>query len=166
MAEPTGATTDVATHEVVPLDPARDQATAKQLLALQRASYRVEADLIGHDGIPPLREELPELRAAGLHWLGAVDGTGRLLGAVGWTESSDELDLHRLVVDPTEFRRGVGRSLVTAVLARADGRRAVVATGRENVPARRLYESLGFRHRIDVEVQPGLWVSELQRPGN
>ena len=49
-----------------------DEAIARSVLALQRESYAVEAELIGDDRIPQLTETLEELRAAGLDWLGDV----------------------------------------------------------------------------------------------
>ena len=42
---------------IEPLDLA-DPATAADVLRVQRAAYRVEAELIGFDGIPPLHEPL------------------------------------------------------------------------------------------------------------
>ncbi|WP_084959398.1 GNAT family N-acetyltransferase [Thermoactinospora rubra] len=133
-----------------------------RLLHLQRASYAVEALLIGDDRIPPLHESLDDLLAAPLTWLGAIE-EDRLLGAIAWEESPGELDIHRLVVDPSAFRRGIGRRLVEEVVRRAGGRPVVVSTGRDNVPARTLYERLGFLHKEDVEVIPGLWIARYRR---
>ncbi|WP_375430994.1 GNAT family N-acetyltransferase [uncultured Friedmanniella sp.] len=147
------------------LAPADDDVSASAVLALQRAAYRLEAELIGDDRIPALHEDLEDLRAAGLTWRGAFE-QGALVGAVAWTETSTELELHRLVVDPSALHRGIGRTLVEAALRRAGQRRTVVATGRANLPAQQLYAGLGFVHRMDVEVRPGLWVSELVRPGS
>ncbi|MFI6989954.1 GNAT family N-acetyltransferase [Nonomuraea wenchangensis] len=135
-----------------------DDPLGGQLLAVQKAAYAVEAELIGDDRIPPLHESLAELRARDLRWLAAFDG-GELSGAVAWAESSDELDIDRLVVAPSMARRGIGRALVEAVLARAGGRRVVVSTGRDNVPARRLYEGLGFTLLGETEVIPKLWIA-------
>ncbi|MEV4288860.1 GNAT family N-acetyltransferase [Nonomuraea bangladeshensis] len=135
-----------------------DDPLGAELLAMQKAAYAVEAELIGDDRIPPLHESLAELRARDLLWLAAFDG-GALSGAVAWAESSDELDIDRLVVAPAMARRGIGRALVEAVLARAGGRRVVVSTGRDNVPARRLYEGLGFTLLGETEVIPKLWIA-------
>ncbi|WP_020544082.1 GNAT family N-acetyltransferase [Nonomuraea coxensis] len=135
------------------------------LLAVQKAAYAVEAELIGDDRIPPLRESLAELRARDLLWLAAFDGDGDgsgdggPTGAVAWTESPEELDIDRLVVAPSMARRGIGRALVEAVLARAGGRRVVVSTARGNVPARRLYEGLGFTLLGETEAIPKLWIA-------
>jgi hypothetical protein len=62
---------------------ASDRAVAAELVALQRASYAVEAELIGFDQIPGLRESVEELVAAGLLWLGVREG-GRLAGALAY----------------------------------------------------------------------------------
>ena len=40
----------------------------------------------------------------------------------------------------------------------------LVSTGRDNAPARRLYERRGFGLVRDREVMPGLWIAELARP--
>ncbi|MEQ4715528.1 GNAT family N-acetyltransferase [Nonomuraea sp. B19D2] len=139
------------------ISPAEDP-LGDELFALQKAAYAIEAGLIKDDRIPPLHESLADLRAQPLRWLGAVDEDGRLTGAVAWEESDDEVDVNRLVVHPDALRRGIGRALVKEVLARAGGRRVVVATGRDNAPARRLYEGLRFALVGEVEVIPGLWI--------
>ncbi|MCK2212872.1 GNAT family N-acetyltransferase [Actinomadura sp. ATCC 31491] len=138
-----------------------DDPLGGELLALQRAAYAVEAELIGDDRIPPLHESLDELRAQRLRWMAATSddaGSGRVAGAVAWEEGDGEVDINRLVVHPSAARRGIGRALVQEVLARAGGRRVVVATGRDNVPARRLYEGLGFTLLGESEVIPELWI--------
>lgn len=133
-----------------------------ELLALQRAAYAVEAELIGDHRIPALSEDLAGLITAGLTWRSAVEDR-RLVGAVAWVETAAPVDVHRLVVAPDAARRGIGRALVTEVLRVAGDRRVEVATGRGNGPARALYEGLGFLWSGDVEVLPGLWVSRYAR---
>ena len=135
-----------------------DDEFARALLQVQHAAYAVEAALIQDDRIPPLHEDLDDLRQVSLLWLSALVGA-TLVGAVGWTEEAGEVDIDRLVVAPPAHRRGVGSALVRAVLQRAGGRRTVVSTGRDNLPARSLYERLGFTWARDQEVVPGLWVA-------
>ncbi|XTZ17594.1 GNAT family N-acetyltransferase [Micromonospora echinospora] len=166
------------------MTPGRDEAVARALLRIQRAAYAVEAALIGDDRIPVLHESLDDLRAAPLHWLGVVvaegeppvvpaeavparphEPAGRLVGALAWTEDATTVDIDRLVVDPVAHRRGIGRTLVDAVLTRAGDRTVLVATGRANRPARALYESFGFTPLGDAEPLPGLWITRYARPG-
>jgi len=156
----------VSGHAIRPLDLSDDE-TARAVLALQRAAYAVEAGLIGSDGIPALTETLERLRAAGESWLGALDAeTGRLAGAVAWRELDDgTVDICRLVVAPEAFRRGIATALLNALDSAFPGRSMVVSTGRTNEPAIALYRRRGFHPVRDREAAPGLWITELERPG-
>jgi len=141
-----------------------DEAIARSVLTLQRESYAVEAALIGDDRIPALTETLDDLRATGLDWLGAFDADG-LTGAVSWKVLDDDtVDIHRLVVAPRAFRRGVASALLDALDGLHPGQRMVVSTGRGNDPAITLYRRRGFTVVRDVEVIPGLFVTDLERP--
>jgi GNAT superfamily N-acetyltransferase len=149
--------------ELRDVTPADDRELARALLRVQHAAYAVEAGLIRDDRIPPLHEDLDDLRNAPLRWLAAFAGDA-LVGAVAWTEDRAGVDIDRLVVAPGVHRQGVGSALVRAVLRRAAGRRVTVSTGRENMPARRLYERLGFTCAGADEVMPGLWISRYVHP--
>jgi GNAT superfamily N-acetyltransferase len=140
----------------------RDPRVAEALVALQRVSYRVEAELIGEDSIPPLHEGADAVATLDLTFL-AVEDERELVGAVGYTVADGVLDIDRLVVHPKRFRGGLGRRLVEAVLDRVPHERAVVSTGQENDPARRLYERVGFVHCADVAITPTLVVSRYER---
>ena len=130
---------------------------AAALLQLQHAAYAVEAALIQDDRIPALQETVDDLLAAQLHWVvDAQDGT--IVGAIGYVANNGVIEIDRLIVDPGRHRQGIGRRLVMQVLE--DGRSAIVSTGRDNGPARRLYEKAGFTHLADREVIPGLVVSD------
>ena len=142
-----------------------DDATLERLLALQRASYAVEAELIGPAELPPMRESGEELRGTGETFLGARDG-GELLGAVSFKRAGGTVDIHRLVVDPGAFRRGIATALLDALEARErDATHWTVGTGAANAPARALYARRGFT-ATDERVVPGgvRWV-RLDRAG-
>lgn len=127
---------------------------------MQRAAYRVEADLIGFDDIPQREESLEELKARQLDWIGIRDGSRRVVAALGFVDKGGVVDIDRLVVAPESFRRGYARALVAAL---HPGRTIVVSTGRDNHPARALYESLGFVTTHDEEVVPGLVITHFRR---
>jgi ribosomal protein S18 acetylase RimI-like enzyme len=142
-----------------------DEAVARSVVDLQRQSYAVEAALIADDRIPMLTETLDELRSAGLEWLGGFDDDG-LTGAVSWKVLADgTVDIHRLVVAPRAFRRGVATALLDGLDASYPGRRVLVSTGRGNEPAVSLYLRRGFSVVREREVIPGLFVAELERAG-
>jgi ribosomal protein S18 acetylase RimI-like enzyme len=146
------------------VEPAADGDLAHALLLIQHAAYTVEAALLDDDRIPPLHEHVDELRKAPLRWLGAFV-EDRLLGALAWSRNNDEFDIDRLMVAPSAHRRGVGTALVLEALHRTGDRRAIVSTGRDNLPARALYERLGFLRIADEEIVPGLWVTNYAHLG-
>jgi hypothetical protein len=55
MVELDGLPVDLLDH--------RDRRVAEALVGLQRASYRVEAEMIGDDAIPPLHSACPPFKA-------------------------------------------------------------------------------------------------------
>ncbi len=136
-----------------------DPTTARQVLALQRAAYAVEAELVGSVGIPPLAETLEEMRAAPLEWL-AIRSAGRIVAALAWTQSGDTIDIDRLVVDPAAMRRGYGSTLVRSLDL---SKTITVSTGELNTPAHALYSRLGFEVTGASEPAPGLPIRHYVR---
>jgi SAM-dependent methyltransferase/GNAT superfamily N-acetyltransferase len=137
-----------------------DSATAAEVLAVQHAAYRAEAELIGDDRIPPLHESLEELTACtNLQWRG-IRSEGRLVAAMAVTGVGRQCDIDRLIVHPDHARRGHGRNLVGAILHHSV---VTVSTASRNAPARALYESLGFHVGLEREVTPGLMITDFER---
>ncbi|EFH83701.1 GNAT family N-acetyltransferase [Ktedonobacter racemifer] len=117
---------------------------AQRLLEVQRAAYLVEAKLIGSSAIPALQEDLEALQNSDEIFYGCwIDG--ELAGAISYKREGSLLDIYRLVVHPSYFRRGIGKALVSFVEEVEEGiERIIVSTGARNLPAKRLYEVLGF----------------------
>lgn len=141
----------------------RDRNLAQWVLAIQRAAYAVEAELVGFDAIPPLHETLGMLQS--LHerlvFLGASRHR-RLAGVLAYARDGDVVDIDRLAVDPAFFRQGVGRSLVREMLVRERAAaRVVVSTGLANAPAIALYHSFGFVKVAEREPSPGIHLVDL-----
>lgn len=137
------------------LTPQQVRQRADELVELQRSAYQVEADLIGDTRIPQLTESAQELIDADLNWIICL-ADHRIIGAVAYSRLDEHtLDIERLIVSPDHHRQGIGRELIHHLPPGAK----VVSTGRENRPARSLYENLGFTHDSDYEVLPDLWLS-------
>ncbi|NIK54712.1 GNAT family N-acetyltransferase [Kribbella shirazensis] len=147
---------------ITPLD-VTDRTLAERLLTIQHAAYAVEAELIGFDGIPPLQEDLDGLMSSTEHWLGRYDGT-RLVGALAYEFPDDRtVEISRLIVDPAHARSGHGRALLDH-LDQAEPRPvSVVSTGTANAPAVNLYTSRGYTAIAEVEVAPGVRVTQFRR---
>jgi GNAT superfamily N-acetyltransferase len=142
-------------------DPALDPWFARELLRLQHAAYRREAELVGDDRLPPLQHDEVGLPA----WRGRYLVAWRevaLVGAVAWRDHRDHLDVDRLMVDPAAHRQGIGSLLLRTILERAGDRPVVVATGRANTPALGLYAQHGFEVEGEEQVPPGLWITRLR----
>lgn len=142
-------------------DPALDPHFAAKLLALQREAYAVEAELIGDDRLPPLQEDREALAAPRVQWCTAWEGVD-LLGAVSWHEHDDHIDIDRVMVSPSDHRRGIASALLGHVRDDAHGRDLVVSTGRDNAPAVTLYLKHGFTAVEDEEVPPGIWITRFR----
>jgi GNAT superfamily N-acetyltransferase len=142
-----------------------DDATLAAVVALQRAGYAVEAELIGAPSLPPLTETPEQLRASGETFLGATDG-GTLLGVVSYKRDGAIVDIHRLVVHPGAFRRGIATALLDALERREAGAMHwIVGTGAANLPARTLYERRGFAVAEERIVPGGVKWVRLDRTG-
>ena len=140
-----------------------DPDTLAALVRVQRASYRVEAGLIGFDDLPPLHETPEELAAVPESFLGAFEGE-ELLGAVAFQRHRTWVDIHRLVVDPGAFRRGAATRMLDALdELHADAGHTTVATGEKNAPAIALYEGRGFERVGRTAVAPGIWIVRFER---
>jgi len=144
-----------------PLD-LSDRAVAERVLTIQHAAYAVEAELIGFDGIPPLQEDLTGLMASTEHWLGRYDGAA-LVGAVAYELTDDSVDISRLIVDPAYARRGHGRALLDYLDQLEPRPVSLVSTGSANTPAITLYKSRGYMEIGQVEVAPGVYVTQFRR---
>jgi ribosomal protein S18 acetylase RimI-like enzyme len=122
---------------------ASDIEVARRVLEIQQASYRAEADLVGHD-IPVLHETLDELQSQPLIFLG-VSSNHMLAGLLGYRRNGDVVDIDRLAIDPAFFRRGLATKLMRELLVRErSARRFTVSTGYGNAPALALYARFGF----------------------
>ncbi|WHY79607.1 GNAT family N-acetyltransferase [Neobacillus sp. WH10] len=135
----------------------------KELYELQRASYLVEAKLINFFEIPPLKETLEELTVCGESFLGYFEEEN-LAGAISYTIDDEVLTICRMVVHPNHFRKGIAQKLLMTV-EEINKENTVfnVSTGKENNPAKRLYLKNGYKFEGDLEVVPGLFISNFEK---
>ncbi|MBT2679759.1 GNAT family N-acetyltransferase [Bacillus sp. ISL-35] len=134
---------------------------AAEVLDLQKKSYRIEADLIGTDEIPPLKETFEQLQNCGETFIGYfIEGV--LAGAVSYKKSGEVLDIHRMMVHPDFFRRGIAGKLLAEV-ERQECHEIIVSTGAANTPAIKLYEKLGFVRQGDSVVGNGLVIANFKK---
>lgn len=139
-----------------------DSTLAQRALDIQKLAYRIEADLIGFEGIPPLHETLEDLRQSSETFLGYfVEDV--LAGMISYSIEDTALDIGRLVVHPDYFRRGIGQALVRHVESLAGIEKWIVSTGALNHPARKLYENLGFHCTGEVMLAEGVAIALYEK---
>ena len=81
------------------------------------------------------------------HGLVACAPDGEPAGFILWQQTDEDADLLTLAVAPACQRQGIARCLLEAMfyeLVLHSGRRVFLEVGKENVPARRLYDAFGF----------------------
>ena len=67
-----------------------------------------------------------------------------LVAVIEMKHEKNHMHIQSLVVDPKYFRRGIASKLIAFVLSYYDKHTFTVETGRDNPPARKLYESFDF----------------------
>ncbi|MBO8172121.1 MAG: GNAT family N-acetyltransferase [Bacillaceae bacterium] len=136
---------------------------AKEVLHLQRLAYRIEAKWLGTDDIPPLKESINDLQASGEVFYGYFDEQ-KLVGVMAYKAEGSVLDIHRLMVHPDYFRRGIAGELLQFVeKSNPAVRTIIVSTGSRNEPAKQLYRRHGFINTGEKKVKPGLSLTLFQK---
>lgn len=131
---------------------------AAQILELQRAAYRIEAERYDDFTLPPLTETLDDLSATfATHTIlvarrtAAAATTDPIVGTVRARVVGETAHVARLAVRPALHGRGIGRQLLTAIeQAVAPVERYELFTGHRSARNLRMYERAGYRHTRTV----------------
>ena len=138
-----------------------DEKVAESILSIQLPAYKVEADLIGFDGIPQLLDTVENIKSSKEQFLGKLDGS-KLVGFLSYEGTEELIDICRLVVDPNHFRKGIASELLSYLLnVYAYEKKIIVSTGAKNTPAITLYERHNFTKLVDVEIEPDFFITQL-----
>ena len=128
------------------IQPARQQ-DLPVIMAVQRAAFEAEAQLVNDWNIPPLTQTLDELAddlRKGI-MLMAVNEDGKIVGTVRGHKAPDGFYIGRLAVLPQWQGRGMGSALLEAIIAIAEACRLVLFTSTKSERNLRLYERFGFK---------------------
>lgn len=135
---------------------------AEKLLEIQMPSYKVEAEIIGYDDIPPLKDTVNTLKQCGETFFGYYINE-ELCAAISVKVIDNEVDIHRLIVHPDHFRKGIAQKLLTFIERQFDKRIIIVATGSKNKPAITLYKKNGFRITKEIQVNEHLSLTYFEK---
>jgi ribosomal protein S18 acetylase RimI-like enzyme len=132
------------------------EAEALKVLRLQYQSYRIEAEMIGFDQLPPLKETSADLQQSRETFYGYYEQT-ELSGVISFKHDQGVIDIHRLMVHPSHFRKGIANKLLCELeMNGKDVKSLVVSTGSKNLPAIDLYIKFGFEVIAEKEITQGL----------
>jgi ribosomal protein S18 acetylase RimI-like enzyme len=135
---------------------------AEDVLNMQLLSYMVEAQIIGCYEIPPLKDTVTTLQQCGETFFGYYDHE-KLCGVISIKINNDEVDIHRLIVHPNHFRKGIAQLLLNFMESMREVKTIKVATGSKNTPAVNFYKKNGFEKIKDVTVNEQLSLTFFEK---
>lgn len=121
----------------------RERSIAEKIVDLQRKSYIIEAKLINFYDITTLKDTAESIIECDEIFYGFLEGD-ELAGIISYKFEDGLIDIHRVAVDPSFFRKGIAKTLIKFIEESTVAERIVVATGAKNHPAIKLYLSMGF----------------------
>lgn len=128
---------------------------AKDVLNIQIPSYKVEAEIIGSDEIPPLKDTVKTLQECEEIFFGYYEDE-ELCGAISLEVEDNVVDIHRLIVHPTHFRKGIAQKLLDYVTRNFEAEKIKVATGSKNTPAVSFYKKNDFENIKEITVNENI----------
>jgi ribosomal protein S18 acetylase RimI-like enzyme len=140
----------------------KDLETVRNILELQIASYEIEANIIDFYDIPTLKDTVNSLEECDEIFYGYYINNV-LTGIISFKIIEDILDIHRVVVDPIFFRKGIAEKLVSFVEEEHNVVKIVVSTGKDNLPAVSLYLKMGYAKKQDIQIDKDVYLTELEK---
>ncbi len=136
----------------------------EDIIALQRRAFRSVAVRAGNTDIAPMTQTVDEIREEmpGSKIL-VYEETGAIIGSVRAYESDGTCEIARLIVDPSQQKRGIGTLLMSEIESRmAHCQRFNIFTGAQFDEVIRLYERLGYAivRREEAQFVPMVFMSK------
>ncbi|PBB04845.1 GNAT family N-acetyltransferase [Salimicrobium humidisoli] len=120
-----------------------DPGIAEEVLDIQLLSYNNEAELTDFFDLLPLKDTVHSLQQCEETFFGYYAGE-ELCGAISVKVEDSIIDIHRLMVHPDHFRKGIATKLLRFIEEGADFEAMTVSTGSANEPAVNFYLKHGF----------------------
>jgi ribosomal protein S18 acetylase RimI-like enzyme len=140
----------------------KDEKILEKILDIQIASYKIEAEIIEFDEIPPLKDTINSLKQCNETLYGYfIDDI--LAGIISYKIENDTLDIHRVAVHPSFFKRGIAKELINFVEKIDKIKNIIVCTGKENIPAVNLYMKNGYKKIKDIKIKEGFYLTSFEK---
>ena len=135
---------------------------AEDVLNIQIPSYKVEAEIIGSYEIPPLKDTVYTLQHCGETFFGYYENE-ELCGVISIKVDDDDVDIHRLMIHPNHFRKGIAQLLLNFIETKLQVETLKAATGSKNSPAVSFYKKNGFQNIKEVIVNEQLSLTFFEK---
>jgi len=136
---------------------------SKEVLNIQVLSYKVEADIIDFYDIPPLKDTVQSLQQCGETFFGYYLNKA-LCGVISIKTNDRIIDVHRLMVHPKHFRKGIAQRLLNFIEVQMENFEAiVVSTGTKNAPAAAFYLKNGFLKTEETRITERLSLTSFKK---
>jgi len=128
---------------------------AKEIQAIFRVAYTVEASILKVVDFPPLKRTVSQFLNSHSEFY-AYYLIKNIVGVIEIERSEDLTHIRSLVVSPKYFRTGIGSKLVQFILDTFKSRIFTVETGLNNHPAIKLYKRFGFQEQDQWDTNHGV----------
>ncbi|SFC76948.1 Ribosomal protein S18 acetylase RimI [Bacillus sp. 491mf] len=136
---------------------------ATKILEVQIPAYKIEAQYLENNSIPRLYDTITDIQNCNEVFYGYfIDDT--LAGFISFLNEDDVVDIHRLVVSPTYFHRGIATALLQHLFQlHEETTNYIVQTGKKNAPAISLYKKYNFIETKEIPLPDGLVLVQLTK---
>ena len=140
---------------------------AGKLFSIWQESYSIEAKLLKVDDFPPLNRTVQDFVDSSTCFYAYEKGT-IYTAVIEIRDNDGSLHIQSLVVQPSQFRKGLASKMIAFVLRENMECNFTVETGCDNLPAINLYLKFGFVETEQYETDHGVRKTclLLKRNGN
>lgn len=136
---------------------------SQEVLNIQIPSYNVEAKIIDFYDIPPLKDTVQSLQQCGETFFGYYLNK-ELCGVISIKTDGRIIDIHRLMVHPKHFRKGIAEKLLNFIEVELGKFEViVVSTGTQNAPAVAFYLKNGFLKTEEIQITEFLSLTTFKK---
>ncbi|MGF1433942.1 GNAT family N-acetyltransferase [Bacillus thuringiensis] len=136
---------------------------ATSILQVQIPAYTVEADYLNSTAIPRLYDTVNDIQSCAETFYGYFS-ENKLVGFISFVQEEKLIDIHRLVVSPDSFQKGIATKLLIYIFNMFPSSMTyIVQTGKANTPAINLYKKHGFITVSDTILPDGMILTQLKK---
>ncbi|PGM90835.1 GNAT family N-acetyltransferase [Bacillus cereus] len=139
---------------------------ATSILKVQIPAYKIEAAFLNSTAIPRLYDTVNDIRNCDETFYGYFS-ENKLVGFISFMQEEQLIDIHRLVVSPDFFKKGIATKLLLYIFNMFPSSMTyIVQTGKTNTPAIALYKKHGFIEVADTTLPDGMVLTQLKKSEN